>query len=192
MVIGQFAKDPGKQNTHEDMAYDYLKKLPIISGVKHLSKGKDAKFVVSGKIKDDKGTANIKSLDCYFYYEYKNKKLEFYTSNKYTKNSGGAQDNQFNDLKEFMNEARNVTDKNIFLMAVADGEYYQNKYGEFKTRIDYFNDRYKGVRVLALASNEILQVVIDKCRDWLIENFDNSEVEEEINRLNEVYEEFYE
>ena len=191
LVVGQFAKDPGRQNFHEDMAYEYLLKLPVISGQERLSKGKNAKFVVGGKIKNDKGTANIKSLDCYFFYEYRDKKLEFYTSNKYTKSSGGAQDNQFNDLKEFMNEARNVTDKNIFLLAVADGDYYQSKYGEFSTRIDYFNDRYRGVRVKALTSNEILETVITESINWINTCFDDSEAEKEVNRLNKIYHEYY-
>ena len=191
LVIGQFAKDPGKQNIHEDMAFDYLLKLPVISKQLHLPKGKNAKFVVGGKIKSEKGTANIKSLDCYFCYEYKNKKLEFYTSNKYTKSSGGAQDNQFNDLQEFMKEARDVTDKNIFLMAVADGKYYQNKYDDFNSRIDYFNERYKGTRVVALTSNEILETVIRESIKWLNDNFDDKEVEIEINRLNNIYNEYY-
>lgn len=191
LVIGQFAKDPGKQNIHEDMAFEYLLKLPIISKQMHLPKGKNAKFVVGGKIKEEKGTANIKSLDCYFCYEYRNKKLEFYTSNKYTKSSGGAQDNQFNDLQEFMKEARDVTDKNIFLMAVADGKYYQNKYDEFNSRIDYFNERYKGTRVVALTSNEILETVIRESIKWLNDNFDDKEVELEINRLNNIYAEYY-
>ena len=192
LIIGQFAKDPGKQNIHEDMAFDYLLKLPIISKQIHLSKGKNAKYVVGGKIKEEKGTANIKSLDCYFCYEYKNSKLEFYTSNKYTKSSGGAQDNQFNDLQEFMKEARDVTDKNIFLMAVADGDYYQKKYEEFKNRIDYFNERYKGTRVIALTSNEILETVIRESVNWLSESFDDKEVEIEINKLNQIYDEYYE
>lgn len=191
LIIGQFAKDPGKQNIHEDMAFDYLLKLPVISNQTHLPKGKNAKFIVGGKIKNDKGTANIKSLDCYFCYEYRNKKLEFYTSNKYTKSSGGAQDNQFNDLQEFMKEARDVTDKNIFLMAVADGKYYQNKYDEFNTRIEYFNERYKGTRVIALTSNEILETVISESIKWLSDNFDDKEVEIEINRLNKIYDEYY-
>ena len=191
LVIGQFAKDPGKQNMHEDMAFEYLQKLPVISNQIHLPKGKNAKFVVNGKITDNKGTANIKSLDCYFCYEYRDKKLEFYTSNKYTKSSGGAQDNQFNDLQEFMKQARDVTDKNIFLMAVADGDYYQNKYEEFKTKIEYFNERYKGTRVIALTSNEILETAIIESIKWLNENFDDREVEIEINRLNKIFDEYY-
>ena len=191
LIIGQFAKDPGKQNTHEDMAFEYLKKLPIIKKQTHLPKGKNAKYVVGGKIKNEKGTANIKSLDCYFCYEYHNKKLDFYTSNKYTKSSGGAQDNQFNDLQEFMKEARDVTDKNIFLIAVADGDYYQRKQDEFKTKIQYFNERYKGTRVIATTSNEILEIIIRECRNWLIDNFDKKEIETEINRLNKIYKEYY-
>lgn len=192
LLIGQFAKDPSKQNIHEEMSFNYLKQLPVISSQRHLTKGKNAKFIVSGKIANNKGTTNVKSLDLYFCYEYKNKKLEFWTSNKYTKSSGGAQDNQFNDLQEFMKEARDVTNKNIFLLAIADGRYYQEKYDEYKTRIDFLNERYKGSRVIAITSNEILETVIRESIKWLIEKFDNKEVEIEINRLNNIYNEYYE
>lgn len=191
LIIGQFAKDPSKQNIHEEMAYNYLKQLPIISNQIHLSKGKNAKFIVSGKITNNKGTANVKSLDLYFCYKYKNKQLEFWTSNKYTKNSGGAQDNQFSDLQEFMKEARDVTNKNIFLLAIVDGKYYQEKYEEYKTKIDFLNERYKGSRVIAITSNEILETVIREAIKWLQETFDNKEVELEINKLNKIYEEYY-
>ncbi len=120
-----FAKDPGKQKIHENIAADFIRKIPTVEDFKQLSHG--ALQLVRGGIFPKKEalrmgtTAQAKTLD----FSWKTGKSNIFASHKYTKSSGGAQDNQYNDLKDFISEANDSNLPDTIFLAIADGNYYQ-------------------------------------------------------------------
>ena len=89
--------------------------------------GNNAIYLTNGKIL--KGgllknqSKDIKSID--FVWNCGN--LTFYASHKYKEISGGAQDNQYKDIQDFLNHARDCNEKNTMFLAICDGDYYLQK-----------------------------------------------------------------
>ena len=106
IVASKFCKDPGKQNISEKLAVEVL-------GVKKLSsQGKNCiRFNDNGDIVST-ATGNTKSAD--FMYG------EYYATQKYTDGAGGAQDNQRNDVIDFLKRG-SIKHK---VAAVVDGAYW--------------------------------------------------------------------
>ena len=71
-------------------------------------------------------TAQAKTIDFFW----KTGDLIVYASHKYTKSSGGAQDNQYKDLKDFISEANHSNLPKTIFLAIADGSYYSSKDSE--------------------------------------------------------------
>lgn len=128
----QFAIDPSRQSYHEDIAYDYLKDLEIANKCIRLpASGGNAKYVTENGIVNGslgKKISNSKSID----FEFEIDNVKIYISHKYTKDDGGAQDNQFNDIKLFINDVNLMLNNNIsnkyenkIFIALVDGPYYK-------------------------------------------------------------------
>ena len=107
--------------------------MSFISNYKKLpNAGNDAIYVINGSIIDGKtramtgGATDAKSID--FYWECGEKK--FYAFHKYTREGGGAQDNQYSDIKKFIENANASADTNTFFIAIADGEYFNTRNGQ--------------------------------------------------------------
>lgn len=115
VVASKFCKDPGKQNISENLAAQVLglKKLP--------SQGKNCiRFNDEGEIVwESKG--NTKSAD--FILD------EHYATQKYTDGAGGAQDNQRNDVIDFLKRG-SIHHK---VAAIVDGAYWDKHRDELKT-----------------------------------------------------------
>ena len=111
IVASKFCKDPGKQNISENLAIEIL-------GVKKLSpQGKNCvRFNDNGDIVSA-SSGNTKSAD--FMYG------EYYATQKYTDGIGGAQDNQRNDVIDFLRRG-SIKHK---VAAIVDGNYW-DKYRE--------------------------------------------------------------
>ena len=106
IVASKFCKDPGKQNISEKLAIEVLdvKKLP--------SQGKNCiRFNDNGDIVST-SSGNTKSAD--FMYG------EYYATQKYTDGEGGAQDNQRNDVIDFLKRG-SIKHK---VAAIVDGVYW--------------------------------------------------------------------
>ncbi|PWV43541.1 hypothetical protein [Candidatus Phytoplasma asteris] len=97
-----------------------------------------------------------KSID--FSFKYKDLEIIFYVFHKYTKESGGSQDNQKNDVKISIEEAKTDTqkyNKNIMILFICDGDYYSEyKMKELKKVANQQN-------LKVLSSNE-LQFFLDQ------------------------------
>lgn len=125
IIAASFAKDPSKQNFYQTQALMFLNSMKIVKRAEQLpSSGNESLFIIDGEIK--KGSeildkSHHKSID--FKINLKNNKIIF-VSHKYTKEPGGAQDNQRNDLINFVNEAEKYSGNFIFV-AIADGNYYK-------------------------------------------------------------------
>ena len=120
IVASKFCKDPGKQNISEKLAIEVLgvKKLP--------SQGKNCiRFNDNGDIVST-SSGNTKSAD--FMYG------EYYATQKYTDGEGGAQDNQRNDVIDFLKRG-SIKHK---VAAIVDGVYW-DKYRDV-IRVEFANN----------------------------------------------------
>lgn len=111
VVASKFCKDPAKQNISEKLAAEVLglEKLPA-SGKKSIRFNDDGDIVSTT-------TGNTKSAD--FIYN------GYYATQKYTCGEGGAQDNQRNDVIDFLKRG-SIKYK---VAAIVDGTYW-DKYRE--------------------------------------------------------------
>ena len=102
--------------------------------------------------------ANCKTID--FKIEGKN---TYYGFLKYTENFGGAQDNQFNDAKNFILCANKNID-NIYFVLVLDGEYYQKyfKKGVFSgtNKLNYLKDLVSNNKKIIIGTtDEVVSII---------------------------------
>ena len=106
VVASKFCKDPGKQNISEKLAAQVLnlEKLPAMG--KNCIRFNDAGEIVSESM------GNTKSAD--FIYN------GYYATQKYTMEKGGAQDNQRNDVIDFLKRGS----QKYKVAAIVDGEYW--------------------------------------------------------------------
>ena len=193
-----FAKDPAKQSIHQHVAARYIKKFPFVSNFVELpASGKGAKYCINGKIISGSKikSKDVKSIDFYWEYIYKNKKLCFYATHKHTDDDGGAQDNQYNDVVSFHENAKKCEDKNIVLLSITDGNYYKVKSTRDLSfngsRLEYFSKKCCGKRSCATTSNGIPRKTIPYIIEWLNNNFkdNSSDLAAERTRLASIYNE---
>ena len=105
-----FIKEPNRQSFHQRLAVNFIKSIPNITDFELLPVGgPNALYIISGQLQHG---ANIttsqkpKSIDFLWKYATRGSGLvSFYAAHKYTKEGGGAQDNQFNDIKSFLENA---------------------------------------------------------------------------------------
>ncbi len=89
-------------------------------------------------------------------FEWNTGTIKCYASHKYTKNSGGAQDNQYKDIRNFMKNIRDNNTPNILFFAICDGNYYQNLSRSNMSKMQILNrDFVKNDKLKALTINEL-------------------------------------
>ena len=119
-----FVVDPVRQNVFEKIAAGYIKSIPKVSSFRNY--GTNELFIVAGAVKRgddlDGMKPNSKSIDFGWIYG----ERQFYASHKYTNESGGAQDNQYKDVQQFIRNANEVGGQSVFI-AIVDGQYYETK-----------------------------------------------------------------
>lgn len=111
VIASKFAKDPSKQNISENLAAEILKLKKLPASGKNCIRFNDKGEIVS------LASGNTKSAD--FMYE------GYYATQKYTDGEGGAQDNQRNDVIDFLKRG-SINHK---VAAIVDGAYW-NKHRE--------------------------------------------------------------
>ncbi len=191
-----FVKDPGKQTFHQHLAKEWIERIPLVEKmVEPINHGDNAIYIYNGVIKTGKelsGQKVGKSIDFIWEYTYKHKTLKFYATHKHTKISGGSQDNQFEDVCLFQEQAQKCWDDNIYLLSITDGQYYLDKYTKMKTKnlemnkITFLNKHYGSSRNKAtnclLLVNDIAPVI----KEWLNSNFSQIEIQDELNKIDTV------
>lgn len=124
-----FAKDPLRQDIAENFQYDWIVKNKNKPNLRKLSSGgSNAIYLVEGEIvtgmsKKPGGSKATKSID------FQNDNEYYYA--KYTETCGGAQDNQCNDGKKFVEQANLYCNKHqdnkVFILLVDGGYYTEEK-----------------------------------------------------------------
>lgn len=134
--ITRFAKDSVRQNIYEKNVFSYIEKyiinlqniLNIKIQIKKLSNN-GGLMIVGGNILpySKKYNSRCKTIDFEIDIIIKNNIYKRYISHKYTKEvSGGSQDNQYIDIKNYIQECNLSMDNNLKFYAIVDGEYYKN------------------------------------------------------------------
>lgn len=118
-VASVFAKDPLKQNITEMLVETILKSSKLPAGGKNC-----IRFDEAGNTTTEKGNNISKSAD--FYID------RVYYTQKYTNENGGAQDNQFADVEQFLRNGSKTTK----VGAILDGEYWNSKRENLKKDFD--------------------------------------------------------
>ena len=129
-AIIPFAKSPAKQNFYENTACQMIQNM---TGVENFQKlPNHSTYVCNGSIiqrKELKIYPSAKTID--FKWQYKEHTI--FASHKYTKDSGGSQDNQYRDVQEFIRQSRDTKLSKTIFIAIADGDYYMTENGKAGT-----------------------------------------------------------
>lgn len=122
MFAAHFAKEPRRTGFHEKVAAEWLKKYASVSDFQILPKsGPNAFYLTSkGEIHKGKKEPLSKSLD----FHWKTGEMEFFAAHKYTKEGGGNQDSQFNEMKQLLNNFKGAQEEDKVLIVIVDGPYY--------------------------------------------------------------------
>jgi len=127
MFAAHFAKEPRRTGLHEAVAAKWIKALPYVQEFQILSKGgaNAVKVTSDGNLETgSKGkTLPGKSLD----FRWTTGDTAFYAMHKYTKQGGGNQDSQYQEMIELMKRFHHCRDTGVVLVVIVDGEYYQEK-----------------------------------------------------------------
>lgn len=118
IVATALMKDPGRQTIHEQAQYDFLRShgIQIQLLPKH---GSRSLHIADGVVGTTRGST--KSIDAIIEIG----GVPHYATMKYTKDSGGAQDNQCADVRAFIDAANGC---NAQFIALLDGPYYEGKF----------------------------------------------------------------
>ncbi|MCY3884160.1 MAG: hypothetical protein OXG24_04505 [Gammaproteobacteria bacterium] len=124
MFSAHFAKDPRRTGFHEKVAACWLKQFGnTISEFKTLPKsGKNAWYITSdGHMQKNVRPKPSKSLD----FKWKTGRFTVYATHKYTREGGGNQDSQYDEVKLTLRHFQNgAVDDDTMFLAIVDGPYY--------------------------------------------------------------------
>ena len=183
-----FAKNPTRETIHQTYAIETIKQnLPYFSSFRALpAGGKNALYIINGEISGQearkKTNRAVKSIDAEGILNVARKEIRIYFSLKYTKDAGGAQDNQYGDLIAFLKEGAKSKEKDAYFIAIADGEYYKKKETKYaekeESRLEYLNTAF-GPRCRAASLENLEGVIIE----IILENLNEQEESEENKKL---------
>lgn len=168
-----FVKDPSRQSLHQTVAARHIKQqLPLVEDFHSLpASGAKAEYVVSGMVVSGTQHALMqsegKSIDFKWAYGRDGHTFRVYATHKHTKEEGGSQDNQFQDVKLFLEAAQRCTDPSILFLAICDGEYYQRPYDGESSRIASLQRDYGRRRVRACTISTLPLVLAKQLQEWL-------------------------
>lgn len=156
-----FAKDPGRQSIHEKIAAKHLANLNVVKKYGNFKKlpsgGRNAKYVTNYGVGSE-NLDGVKSID----FEIKVNDNVIYATCKYTKDEGGAQDNQYADVEKYLETALTLISRgnakpNEHFIAIVDGEYYQR------------NNRIQNLKQITL--NQVPVLSVNDVEEYLINCF---------------------
>ena len=120
------AREARRQNIHERAAADYVEQLPNINEFTNLpSSGPNACYInANGQIVTGRQLAGAprpsKSID----FRWRTGAVTCYAAQKYTREGGGNQDNQFNEVQALLQNFLPRLNNHTALFVLVDGPYY--------------------------------------------------------------------
>jgi len=141
MFGAHFVKDPKRQNFCENVAAEWIRDVLRAADFDNLpTRGQNAVYLGSNGNFVQARNANAedrrsKSLD----FRWREGNWTIYASHKYTRESGGAQDNQFNDVRNLISRFQTSPSENVVLINIVDGAYYTD--AKMEELIHYQRDR---------------------------------------------------
>lgn len=125
-LAATLAKEARRQNIHEVAAADYVCRLPHVQRFQKLkSTGREALYVTGdGQIATGAALGNAprpsKSID----FQWLTGGVTCYAAQKYTREGGGNQDNQFIELETLLRNFLPRRNNGVALFILVDGPYY--------------------------------------------------------------------
>lgn len=127
MFAAHFAKEPRRTGLHEKMAARWIEKLSSVKNFVVLPKTGAGSIKISsdGKIACWPNSNGLpgKTLD----FRWCTGDVTFYAMHKYTKEGGGNQDSQFQEMIEVMKKFLLCVEQKTVLAIIVDGNYYRDK-----------------------------------------------------------------
>lgn len=170
----QFAKDPAKQSLHQKVAARHIRTaLPMVLDFQALpAGGRKAEYVVAGMVVSGKTLHSAtshhgKSIDFKWAHKKGNHSLQVLATHKHTKEEGGSQDNQFADVKRFLDAARVCSSPDHLFLAICDGPYYSRPQGRHTSRLEALATEYPGARVRVCTIEQLPQVLAMAIEGWM-------------------------
>lgn len=123
MFSAWFTKEPRRMKLHETIAADWLKRIELVFDFEDLpTGGKNAWYIATdGELRQGKKPAGVKSLD----FGWNTGQYRVFASHKYTKESGGNQDSQFQEVQNMLRYfQQGAVDDHTVVIAIVDGPYY--------------------------------------------------------------------
>ena len=120
------AREARRQNIHEKAAAEYIRALPFVGQFRKLpSSGRNACYInANGQIVTGEQLAGAdrpsKSID----FQWHTGTVTCYAAQKYTREGGGNQDNQFNEIELLLQNFLPRRNNNVALFILVDGPYY--------------------------------------------------------------------
>ena len=126
MFAASFAKEARRTGFHEEMAAQWLTAFPSVQDLTTLPKsGVNALYVTGdGEVRrggDIQGRGRpSKSLD----FRWRTGTTTCYAMHKYTREGGGNQDSQYNEMEKILHQFYGCQDEGCILIVIVDGPYY--------------------------------------------------------------------
>lgn len=122
MFASHFAKEPRRTGFHERVAAEWINEIECVANFATLPKaGVHAYYVTSdGEIRIGLKHRPSKSLD----FKWGVGDTKCYAMHKYTKEGGGNQDSQFNEMIDILKKFHSCPHQDTILLVVVDGAYY--------------------------------------------------------------------
>ena len=120
------AREARRQNVHENAAAQYVEALPHVMEFRRLpSSGPNAYYINrDGQVATGEQLGNAprpsKSLD----FQWRTGVVTCYAAQKYTREGGGNQDNQFNEVSQLLRNFLPRINNGVALFVLVDGPYY--------------------------------------------------------------------
>ncbi len=159
-----FGISPKRQNAAENAFKDYLLQLEdegVLKEVRCLTgkKGNEGemRFINNGELVENKPntTDTINSIDFkvvpVLNYMVSTDDIIIYISHKFIDEAGGTQNNAHNNLKTFCQHAAKNKDKDVYFIAVSDGEYHKKYIKKLKELREF--EKRSGRLVIASVDN---------------------------------------
>lgn len=163
MFAAHFTKEPRRTGLHEREAAKWLGEQDHVDDFEVLPKsGENALYISNdGEIRQYINRPPSKSLD----FRWKTGEFTIYASHKYTREGGGNQDSQYNEIAHLLEMFQRAQEsEEIVLLAIVDGPYYTN---------NRMNELHRFCRDKPPISAALPIEVVPSFLSWLMREADN-------------------